>query len=393
MARGSFKKRADVESVLKVKYERNRLRWVREAALKIPFEPIEIALGIPTTEQAASDVKRLEDWIRHWKSVEQEGFELLWRDAHWPSLGKVKKIPERIRFSCIDSVLDFIARSAAPGKSFSRALQRANDILKADCDVFDPALKKKSLLFEFSQEDFERLFLLFHWLSDHRPVNLFIRQLPVEGVDTKWFERHRGLLGELLRARFPDLDWEQGGIEKLWALKSPERMVIVKGLEQFIAAIGSPSYLALTASVLNTIEPKAVVIFENLQTALSVKPLPGVLILMGMGMACEILDEITWMKKIPIFYFGDLDGHGLAILGRVRSHFPQVQSVLMNRQTLQRWKHLAVKDPNSRFPDPIGLTQSEKELFELLVVRRLRLEQERIPISEVNAELKKQLGV
>lgn len=39
--------------------------------------------------------------------------------------------------------------------------------------------------------------------------------------------------------------------------------------------------------------------------------------------ACEILDEVSWMKRILVFYFGDLDAHSLIILGRVRSPFPQ----------------------------------------------------------------------
>ena len=234
---------------------------------------------------------------------------------------------------------------------------------------------------------------LFQWLSDHRPVGLFIRELPVEGVDTKWFEKHRGLLEKLLRARFKDLNWEHKSLEELWELKAPESLVRVRGLEQFVPAIGKPSYLALPSSVLNGIEPRSVVIFENLQTALSVRLFPGTLILMGMGMATEILDEIEWMKSVPIYYFGDLDVHGLAILGRVRSHFPQVQSILMNEQTLQHWGHLAIRDPNLKAPEPICLTEPEQKLFEVLREKRLRLEQERIPIAAVNYELEKVLRV
>lgn len=52
-----------------------------------------------------------------------------------------------------------------------------------------------------------------------------------------------------------------------------------------------------------------------------------------------------------------------------------------------------MKDSNVRFPDPICLTESEPELFEVLLGKRLRLEQERIPIADVDVELKSYLGV
>lgn len=65
----------------------------------------------------------------------------------------------------------------------------------------------------------------------------------------------------------------------------------------------------------------------------------------------------------------------------------------MNLKTFNRWEHLTVKDSNVRFPDPICLTESEPELFEVLLGKRLRLEQERIPIADVDVELKSYLGV
>ena len=99
------------------------------------------------------------------------------------------------------------------------------------------------------------------------------------------------------------------------------------------------------------------------------------------------------MKRILVFYFSDLDAHSLVVLRRVRSHFPQIQPLLMNLKTFNRWEHLAVKEPNVRFPDPICLTESERELFEVLLGKRLRLEQERIPIADVDVELKSYLGV
>lgn len=391
MAKTAFRQRPDIASQLLTKYQRNRLEWLKSAALDQPFEAIELPLGVPSTAEAAADLKRLEAWIREWRSIETEGFDVIWHDARWPSLGTRKTVPQRLRLSSIEEILRFIDPQTSLLKKFNRALLRARAIEKVASEIFSDVLKNKSLFFDYSDDDFERLLSVFQWLSDHRPVGLFIRELPVEGVDTKWFEKHRGLLEKLFRARFKDLDWEHKSLEELWELKVPESLVCVRGLEQFVPAIGKPSYLALPSSVLNGIEPQSVVIFENLQTALSVQLFPGTLILMGMGMAIEILDEIAWMKTVPIYYFGDLDVHGLAILGRVRTHFPQTQSILMDEQALRSWRHLTVRDPNLNVPEPVCLTESEQKLYEALRAKRMRLEQERIPIAAVNHELKKQL--
>lgn len=391
MAKTAFRQRSDIASHLLSKYQRNRLQWLSDAALNQSFEAIELPLGVPTTAEAVEDLKRLEGWIRDWRAIEAEGFDVIWHDARWPSLGTRKTVPQRLCLSSIEEILRFIDPKTLLLKEFDRALLRARAIEKVASEIFSDVLKNKSLFFDYSDDDFERFVSLFKWLSNHRPACVFVRELPVEGVDTKWFEKHRGLLEKLLRARFKDLDWEHKSLQELWELEAPESLVRVRGLEQFVPAIGKPSYLALPSSVLNGIKPQSVVIFENLQTSLSVQLFPGTLILMGMGMACEILDEITWMKKVPVYYFGDLDVHGLAILGRVRSHFPQVRSILMDEQTLRSWRHLAIRDPNLNAPEPICLTESEQKLYEVLREKRLRLEQERIPIAAVNHELERLL--
>jgi hypothetical protein len=45
------------------------------------------------------------------------------------------------------------------------------------------------------EADFERLLGVLRWLGDHPDSHLFIRQLPIPGVDSKWIATHqaRGL--------------------------------------------------------------------------------------------------------------------------------------------------------------------------------------------------------
>ncbi len=45
---------------------------------------------------------------------------------------------------------------------------------------------------------------------------------------------------------------------------------------------------------------------------------------------CEPLAEASWLKERDLFYWGDIDTHGFAILDQLRGHFPHawVQAAL-----------------------------------------------------------------
>lgn len=72
-----------------------------------------------------------------------------------------------------------------------------------------------------------------------------------------------------------------------------------------------------------------------------------------------------------------------AILAAVRSHLPQVRSVLMDEAAVRRWRHLATVDSNADRKNLPALTASEDAARDLLVSSgNLRIEQERILLAE-----------
>ncbi|MDV6321099.1 Wadjet anti-phage system protein JetD domain-containing protein, partial [Chromohalobacter sp. HP20-39] len=58
---------------------------------------------------------------------------------------------------------------------------------------------------------------------------------------------------------------------------------------------------------------------------------------MKLGNAVSLLEPFSWVPQDRVFYWGDLDTHGLAILARARQVFPQLRSVLMDEVTLRAW--------------------------------------------------------
>ncbi len=97
---------------------------------------------------------------------------------------------------------------------------------------------------------------------------------------------------------------------------------------------------------------------------------------------------VPWLQSARVLYWGDLDAHGFAILSRLRGFVPGVRSFLMDRSVLEGHWNLAVPDemPAPSF-DWRMLTCEEYAVWELLRERRLRLEQERIPMAVVHASI------
>ena len=102
----------------------------------------------------------------------------------------------------------------------------------------------------------------------------------------------------------------------------------------------------------------------------------------GKGFDVARLGRWRTLRSARVHYWGDLDTHGLAILHRLRTHLPHVESFLMDSKTLHahrdRWGREST--PTSASLD--RLTAAEAAVYDDLVSDRfaeqVRLEQERI---------------
>jgi hypothetical protein len=99
----------------------------------------------------------------------------------------------------------------------------------------------------------------------------------------------------------------------------------------------------------------------------------------GQGKDAPSLAEVPWIRDAPhLLYWGDLDTHGMNILGLVRKALPQTESILMDETTLKRFLAMAVVEPKP-FTGTIGhLTEPELRTLALLRKSNTRLDQERI---------------
>jgi hypothetical protein len=244
---------------------------------------------------------------------------------------------------------------------------------------------KFNVLADYSAVDFERLFSLLVWLEANPASNVYLRQLPVEGLDTKWIEQRVGVVTGLLRA-IRGLTSDTGFHELCGLLKPPHRIRVRLLCPELRRAVGGLRDIEAPACELAAlrIAPTSAVIVENLDTGLALPDMPGAVGVMKLGNAVSALGGISWLTDLQAVYWGDLDTHGFAILDRARRVLPGLRSVLMDEVTLFEhrglWGQEPVQCPDLELPH---LDTAERVVYQGLRAnswgQKVRLEQERIP--------------
>ena len=109
--------------------------------------------------------------------------------------------------------------------------------------------------------------------------------------------------------------------------------------------------------------------------------------------ALPLLPLVSGLSKVPVFYWGDLDTHGFAILNQLRTILPHCASFLMDHKALMLHKSLWVREPEQARAELALLTQDERMVYEglrdNLWGEQVRLEQERVGFSHVCRTLKR----
>ncbi len=125
-----------------------------------------------------------------------------------------------------------------------------------------------------------------------------------------------------------------------------------------------------------------VFITENETNFLAFPPAADAIVIFGAGYGWEALARAAWLHRCQLYYWGDIDTHGFAILDQLHGHFPHAASFLMNRDTLLAHRLHWGEEPNPVRHDLALLTPEQAAVYDDLrfdrLQRRLRLEQERV---------------
>lgn len=368
---------SEAHAELKRRYERNHRKWLRSGG----EWPLVILLGEPTERDVAGHVEHLRQWISAWSLW--TGGVVRWKEVQWPRLG-AQKLPFRLELESPEAVAVLVGE----GTRLVRARARHRELTEQWPTLAGAAVIERyfDVLADYSDIEFRRLVGLLSWLLAHPASNLALRELPVEGIDTKWIEKsRRSLVLDFLQAitgGAPSGDfWEVCGLRRpqhrvRMVVLCPELRATLGGLRDLEAPL--PDLLQLSLA------PSRVLVVENQESGLALPDLLRTVAFIKLGASVGALGAIPWLRGVACVYWGDIDTHGLAILNQARAALGNIKAVLMDEPTLLAHRSLWGNEPQQAADAELpNLTLAELALLRDLRSHRwgpsVRLEQERIP--------------
>lgn len=340
------------------------------------------SLRPPTREAVRTDPDAAHRWLAAWRDFPAgRGVEVQREQRDWRPFGVVS-VPIRVRIVGSDALANLATLTSWPDtRGVAQVLREhwpGSDYLA------DALVARRGSLAGLDHANLARLIDVVDWLVAHPESGLLPRQVPVPGVDSKWIERHRGLVESFVAAvsGAPDSGLVHEAQRFRVRLLDP---TMPSEVRDFTAPIAELSRATWT--------PKTVVIVENLATLAVLPELPGVVAIHGRGLAAEQLGRVPWIADCArVLYWGDLDSWGFLCLSRCRRSVPHAESALMDAATLRQFWSLVGTEPVSYRAPIESLTASESETLELLRVDQLRLEQEHIELNYAVAALRRRLA-
>jgi len=355
--------------------------------------PIRLNLRTPTTKQIGERFDDVRRWITELRSLSHIRLEM--REIRHPTLGR-NQLPSQVWVDSAADAFAFIRKT----KEAERLTEIVSFTKETESSLI-PFLSKRPLHALELANDWTKLLAVVGWVKKNPRPDIYLRQVDIEGVHSKFIEVHRGVLAELLDLALPEeaIHMEAKGVSKFSARygfrEKPlsvrfrfldSRHSIFPGEGNQDITVDSQTFSQLDAGV------RHVYITENEVNFLCFPDMEDAMVIFGSGYGFDALASAKWLNRCRIQYWGDIDTHGFAILDQLRSVFAHTESLLMDRATLLEFKALWGEESRPQQRDLNRLNEQERLLYDDLrynrIAERLRLEQERIGFEYVKRTLK-----
>ncbi|MDR2458258.1 MAG: DUF2220 family protein, partial [Clostridiales Family XIII bacterium] len=281
-------------------------------------------------------VNSIQKWRENWENfVKKNDLNLKYITKIWPNMGKTH-IPNQVDFGNIINILTFIDKKFEYNKLKERFYKLVHNfpILNTNFEVIYNEILNFNL---YKDNDFELLINVLIYFKRNPQSNLYPRQLPIRGIHTKWIETRATSIKKIWQAI---TQVEEQDFYLCCGLKNPKienNNIHLKFLDtnlrsQFSGLNGiSCNYIDFCNLNLNV---KNIFIVENKQVGLSFGELPNSMVIYGLGESLSLLKDAKWLNNASkLVYWGDIDTYGLHILAQARAFFPNIQSLLMDKET------------------------------------------------------------
>lgn len=300
------------------------------------------------------------------------------------------QLPAAVLFASVDDEIAFAGQS----REAVRFVELAAGLSGLDAAFRAWALRRPLKLLDLGADALTAARVAL-WLRDNPESGIYVRQLSLPGVHTKFIENHRKVIDELLEVsaghsagtsaggaeELADVQAEPGSLLGQGAARTPAarfaarhgfrhppELVRFRSLDPGLPLLGAARDVTVTAAAFSTLSLPVtkVLVTENLVNFLALPDRAGTLAIYGGGYGFSSLREAEWLRHCEVLYWGDLDTHGFQILDQLRAVHPHVASVLMDEATLLAHREVWGTEPSPSRAVLGRLTGEEAGLYDAL---------------------------
>lgn len=362
-------------------WERGEL--LRDAVTGNARFPLRMSLKSPNSADITDRFNEVREWAAELAATNSVRVE--WQELRHRVQG-AQKLPACVWVETIEDALAWLGKR----KDWERFSAQVSTTRQTHPGLL-PWLEKCPLQALELSVEWPRLLAVVTWLVEHPRPGIYLRQVDLPGVHSKFIEIHRGVLAGLLDLALPvnAVDSDKTGISQFSArygfLEKPTRIRfrVLDPAIQVVPGSASPD-VTLDADSFSRLDldVERLFITENETNFLAFPPVRNAIVIFGAGYGWDALARSHWLKNRSIHYWGDIDTHGFGILDQLRSHFDHVVSFLMDRATLDAHAAIWGSEDKPLRVDLHRLTPEERAIYDDLRDNRirpgLRLEQEHI---------------
>lgn len=373
----------------KVKYWWNKGDILRDCLGVDNMFPLMIKIKGPSTNELSLCFADVINWTTLLKENEKSqityGYELIQKETNYRLIGK-NSIPLHAVIPTREDAIRMLHKQ----KDVVLFEKNAQELLKRWGILEEWILKDPFKLVNNIGLNCDKFVTVLEWFETHPAHNIYIRQLDIQSIDTKFIENNKKLIGELLEIILPreQIDIDSKTFEERFFLKQKPKMVRFRLLDPKCT---NQEFTDITISIEEFArwEPTFLKVFftENEINFLSFPYVHNSCIIFGKGYGVEIFKMAKWINEKDLYYWGDIDTHGFNILSIARGFLPELKSFLMTEDVLLKHRAMWVEETKQHLADIGNLTNEESELVVKLQKNHygkgVRLEQERIAFGFV----------
>lgn len=346
--------------------------------------PKRLRLKGPTSTELAERFDDVRRWIAQ-LDRETKQYRIEWRSINHRLLG-LNDVPKELWVDSLADALRWLGKR--------RDAERFSGLVALTAErqpQLMPWLQKRPLRALELADEWPLLLDIIVWLESHTRPGIYLRQVDIPGVHSKFIESHRAVLAELFDLVLPQetIDSTARGVTgfcRRYGFRDKPSRLRFRVLDPDLALFAGGTDLDITITMATfaqlDLPVKKVFITENEINFLAFPMVPHSLIIFGAGYGFDALAKAKWLQNCNLYYWGDIDTHGFAILDQLRADFPAVVSFLMDRETLLAHQRCWGVETTAKRRDLLRLNSEELSLYDDLrrnrLSNQLRLEQERI---------------